>query len=152
MELLSEQEVGGLLEALDDEYKAWATYDQVIADLGPVRPFISIRESEGRHIAALQGLCRRYDVPVPENHWIGKVQHYVNIHSACEAAIAAEIGNGALYERLFKSTQRTDILGVFRRLRDASEQRHMPAFQRCASRPGRGRGAGPHRTRTSGQS
>lgn len=152
MELLSEQELGGLLEALDDEYKAWATYDQVIADLGSVRPFINIRESEGRHIAALQGLCRRYGVPVPENHWIGKVQHYADIHSACEAAIAAEIGNGALYERLFKSTQRTDILGVFRRLRDASEQRHLPAFQRCASRPGMGRGTGPHRPRTSEQS
>ena len=38
---LEEQERQALREALDDEYHAWATYDQVIADFGAVRPFIN---------------------------------------------------------------------------------------------------------------
>lgn len=31
---LTQEEVQALHEALDDEYQAWATYDQVIADFG----------------------------------------------------------------------------------------------------------------------
>ena len=37
-----ETEIDTLLEALDDEYMAWAIYDQVISDFGEVRPFINI--------------------------------------------------------------------------------------------------------------
>ena len=57
---LSERELSALDEALDDEHKASATYDQVIRDFGPVRPFINIRESESRHINALTSLFDRY--------------------------------------------------------------------------------------------
>lgn len=48
MNHLSETESRMLNEALDDEYLAWATYDQVIADFGEVRPFSNIRAAEGR--------------------------------------------------------------------------------------------------------
>lgn len=34
MDRLTEHEIEALREALDDEYHAWATYDQVIADFG----------------------------------------------------------------------------------------------------------------------
>jgi hypothetical protein len=34
----SDTEIAALHEALDDEYRAWATYDQVIADHGAVQP------------------------------------------------------------------------------------------------------------------
>jgi hypothetical protein len=57
---LAQAEIGGLHEALDDEYKSWTTYDQVIHDLGPERPFINIVESEARHIEALRALFERY--------------------------------------------------------------------------------------------
>ena len=36
MDRLTEHEIEALREALDDEYHAWATYDQVIADFGEV--------------------------------------------------------------------------------------------------------------------
>ena len=36
-----------------------------------------------------------------------------------------------LYDRLFKSTERPDILMVLHHLHDASQDRHLPAFQRC---------------------
>jgi len=51
---LNDTEVRALEEALDDEYRARATYDQVIRDFGPVLPFTRIREAEERHINALQ--------------------------------------------------------------------------------------------------
>lgn len=60
---LSADEIQVLNEALDDEYHAWSTYDQVLADFGVVRPFTRIREAEARHIAALLVLFDRYACP-----------------------------------------------------------------------------------------
>jgi hypothetical protein len=72
------------------------------------------------------------------------VTRYANLQEACAAGVAAEIENGALYERLLASTQHPDILTVFRNLQEASQQRHLPAFQRCVERgaSGGGRGGG----------
>jgi hypothetical protein len=67
MSILSADEQRALHEALDDEYKAWTIYDQVIHDFGPERPFINIRDAEARHIDALCALFRRYGVEVPAN-------------------------------------------------------------------------------------
>lgn len=131
MQRLSQEEIGAIHEALEDEYKSWATYDLVIKDFGEVRPFINIRDAEARHIDALLEIFSDYGVTPPANTWIGKAPRYESIHSACAAAVEAEIENGELYERIMRSTQRTDILNVFRNLCDASQQRHLPAFQRC---------------------
>jgi hypothetical protein len=57
MSNLTDAEIHALREALDDEYRAWATYDQVIADFGEVPPFANIREAEGRHIDAICALA-----------------------------------------------------------------------------------------------
>ncbi len=134
-------EVDALLAALDDEYLAWATYDQVIADFGPVRPFINIRDAEARHIGALLPLFEHYGIPVPANPYPGTLPHYPDLKAACEAGVAAEVENAALYGRLESATTRTDLLTVFSRLREASQERHLPAFRRCADRRGRGLGA-----------
>lgn len=131
---LSPTEVRALEEALDDEYQAWSTYDQVIADFGEVRPFANIRDAEARHIGALLALFERYGLTVPANPWPGKVARYASVRDACEAGVAAEVANGALYERLLAATRRPDILAVFRNLQEASQQRHLPAFRRCAER------------------
>jgi hypothetical protein len=131
---LNGTEIRALEEALDDEYRAWATYNQVIHDFGKVRPFTNILGAEERHIDALHLLFARYGLPVPNNSWLEKIPHYAGIKEACEAGIAAEIANGALYERLLEATRREDIRRVFRNLRDASQRRHLPAFQRCAQR------------------
>ncbi len=148
MNELTKTEIDALHEALDDEYRAWATYDQVIRDFGDAPPFSNIRDAEARHIEALRHLFDRYGLPVPANPWSGRVQRYASFREACAAGVAAEIENGALYERLLASTQRPDILAVFRNLQEASQQRHLPAFQRCVERglgaDGRG-GGGRHR-------
>ena len=134
MAQLSTPEAKALREALDDEYKAWTTYDQVIQEFGPIRPFINIRDSESRHINALCQIYRDYGLIPPNNTWIGKAPRYDNVKSACAAAVQAEINNADLYERIMASTERPDILNVFRNLRDASQQRHLPAFRRCLQR------------------
>jgi hypothetical protein len=134
MGLLTASETDALRAALDDEYRAWTTYDQVIADFGEAPPFSNIRAAEARHIEALCSLYARYGLAVPENPWPGKVARYANLPEACAAGVAAEIENGALYERLIASTRRADILIVFRNLQEASQQRHLPAFQRCVER------------------
>lgn len=134
MTTLNEKEIRALHDALDDEYKAWSTYDQVLADFGDVRPFSNIRDAEGRHIAALRRLFVHYDIPVPENPWPEKAPRFTSLREACEAGVDDEIANAELYERLFKATERTDILTVLRNLQAASQQRHLPAFQRCAEK------------------
>lgn len=134
MDTLTPAEVGALHEALDDEYQAWTTYDQVLADFGAVRPFSNIRAAEARHIDALSALFARYGLPIPPNRWPGKVRRFADVRQACEAGAAAEIANGQLYERLLASTARPEILAVLRNLQSASQQRHLPAFRRCAQR------------------
>jgi hypothetical protein len=142
MNPLTEAEIHALNEALNDEYHAWATYDQVIADFGEARPFSNIREAEARHIKALCTLFARYGLSVPENPWPGKVARYASLQAACEAGVAAEIANGEMYERLLGATRCPDILTVLRNLQDASQQRHLAAFQRCTQRSASGGGAG----------
>ena len=136
MTTLDESEIAALNAALDDEHHAWATYDQVICDFGLVRPFSNIRDAEARHIDALLGPFERYGVPVPANPWPGRVERYPTLHDACVAAVTAEIANATLYERLLASTTRPDILAVFGNLQEASQQRHLRAFQRCVERRG----------------
>ena len=151
MDTLTEAEILALQEALDDEYRAWATYDQVISDFGEVRPFTRIREAEARHIEALRTLFIRYALAVPENTWPGRVDRYPNVRVACEAGVSAEIANGAMYKRLCAVTRRNDVLAVLRRLQQASQQRHLPAFQRCTQGTARGGGRHPARRRHRGR-
>jgi len=112
-----------------------------------LRPFVNIRDAEARHAQALTQLFTRYGLPVPTNTWPGRVRRYASLQEACEAAVAAEIANGEMYERLLGATQRTDILTVLSNLQQASQQRHLPAFQRCAQRGTGGRGAEHQRHR-----
>jgi hypothetical protein len=147
MNKLSDAEVRVLHEALDDEYRSWATYDQVIADFGAVRPFINIRAAEARHIEALSGLFARYGMPLPANPWLGKVERFASLQTACEAGVAGEAANAEMYERLVAQTQHADILAVLRNLQQASQERHLVAFQRCAQRGAGGGSGGARRGR-----
>jgi len=129
---LSQSEVEALEMALDDEYKAWSTYQAVIDKFGDVRPFANIIGAEESHIAALKTLFERYGLDVPENEWVGRVPEFDTVNDACHGGVEAEIENAALYDRLFSMIEHEDILEVLHNLRDASLEQHLPAFQRCA--------------------
>jgi len=139
MSNLTDEEIRVLLEALDDEYRAYASYDQVIKDFGLVRPFINIREAEGRHINALLGLFDRYELSIPDNSWVDRVERFASLEAACKAGVDAEIANGEMYDRLIQNTRQPDIITVLKNLQAASQQRHLPAFQRCVQRGAGGR-------------
>lgn len=139
MTRLTTAEVEALHAALHDEYHAVAVYSQVLADFGPAHPFSNIRESEKRHIQALSRIFHRYDLVIPPNPWgttTTPIPRFASLKDACEAGVQGEIDNVGLYERLLKSTSKADILQVFIRLQAASQERHLPAFQRAAARYG----------------
>ncbi len=136
-QVLTEAERQGMADALDDEYKARATYARVIADFGGVRPFVNIVEAEKRHVSALLGLFERYGIAPPPDRWTGSPPRFSSLSAACAGAVQAEIDNVAIYDRVLKTTQRADILSVYQALREASLERHLPAFRRCAAREGR---------------
>jgi len=141
---LEPAEIKALEYTLDDEYKSHETYAQVIRDFGDVRPFVNIVEAEARHFAALLSLFEKYGITSPANRWASKPPRFPNLHDACVAAIQGEIDNVKLYDRALESTQRPDILAVYRALRSASLDRHLPAFRRCAEGGGGGRGGRGH--------
>lgn len=141
-----------LATALDDEYRARATYRAVLAAYGDARPFVNIVESEERHIEALRRLCERYGVAIPADPWPARVSAPESLEAACRAAVEAERENGALYARLIEAAGgRPDVEETFRRLLTASQDNHLPAFERALERErggaGRGLGAGGRRRR-----
>jgi len=101
---LDQQEIEGLLLALNDEYFAWAVYDQVIKDFGQIRPFVNIIRAEAKHIDSLSSLFRAYEVPIPDNPWVGSVPEFASVGEACAGGVEAEIANVALYDDLFATT------------------------------------------------
>lgn len=142
-----------LCAAIDDEYKARATYAAVIDRFGPVRPFVNIIQSEQRHINALQMLFRRRSWDIPADPYGGRIEPPHSLEEACRLGVQAELENAALYERLNElAGDDHEVLAVFANLREASQQRHLPAFLRgtkegaaggdCGGGMGRGRGGG----------
>jgi hypothetical protein len=135
---LDDGERRALEAALDDEYKSHATYAQVIRDFGPIRPFINIVDAEARHVAALLAIFDNHGLAAPSDRWTNSVPRFASVHAACVASIQGEIENIALYDRVLASTRRPDLLTVYEALRAASQERHLPAFRRCAERGPRG--------------
>ena len=124
-----------LVEALQDEYKARATYRLVISKFGEIRPFINIIESEERHIQALLSLFHRYEIPVPADNWADRITAPASVSQACQIGVQSEIENGQMYQRLLALTSDyPDVQRVFLNLQRASQENHLPAFQRCAER------------------
>lgn len=126
--------IEALREALDDEFKARATYRKVIEAFGPVRPFVNIVEAEDRHARALLALLARVGIAAPRDTWPDRVVAPRTLAAACRAAVEAEIENEAMYQRLLRRVSDPAARRVMRRLQQASQERHLPAFRRCLER------------------
>jgi len=131
-EEISISEIDSLSSAINDEYKARATYKRVIEELGDVRPFSNIINAENAHIFQLESIYNKYDLEIPQDNWYDKVPTFTNIKDACSAGVTTEIENANLYDELMKKVDNQDIIAVFISLRDASKNNHLPAFQRCS--------------------
>lgn len=157
---LSPQAADAVLAALDDEYKAESLYKAILAKHGDARPFSNIINAERHHSDMLIDLLKTYGqavLPNPyENGVKPKLSAPATLLEACEIGVAAEIENVALYDDKLLPAVSTypDITDVMVRLRNASQERHLPAFQRCVSRGGtmgQGGGMGHGRGKGHGQ-
>lgn len=130
---LSDEIVEALNLAIEDEYKAKTTYEVIIEEFGSTRPFIMIVRAEESHISSLKAVYDKYGVEIPGNEWLGTVSAPETLQEACAIGVTAEIENARLYkeELLPLVAEYPDIEGVFTNLMEASEQKHLPAFQKC---------------------
>lgn len=137
---LDAKTIEALREALDDEYRARATYRKVIEAFGSVRPFVNIVEAEDRHAKALLALFDRFGVKPPPDNWPNRVAAPRTLADACRAGVEAELKNEAMYERLLQQIPEPAVLIVMKKLQRASQERHLPAFRRCLQRETSGGG------------
>jgi hypothetical protein len=126
--------------ALQDERHAEAFYATVIANFGEARPFSKIIKAEQQHEAMLIDLYETYGIAVPENGYVTGVLEAPaapeTLVDACKIGVAAEVANRDLYNGniLPAVAAYPDITQVMQRLRDASEENHLPAFERCVAK------------------
>lgn len=131
--ILPQDVVDTLNKAIDDEYKARDTYNAVIDKLGSVKPFSQIVRAEEQHITSLKSLYDKYGIKIPDDTYIGKIIAPATLKDACALGVDAETKNIALYrdDLLPKTNNYPDIAQVFTSLMNASESKHLPAFQKC---------------------
>jgi hypothetical protein len=79
-------------------------------------------------------LFDKYGLKIPENNWSGKITIALTISKNCQIGVDAEIANAKLYreELLPAVAEYSDITNVFTNLINASEQKHLTAFDRCS--------------------
>ena len=138
---LAGQTQKSILAALDDERKARAFYEAVIAKHGEIRPFSKIVEAEARHESALLSLVEKYDLKAPSDPWASrKMEVPESLPAAFREAIKIEQENVTMYDGFLTSIEQEDIRNVMSQLRWASKERHLPALERHV---GGGQGRGP---------
>jgi hypothetical protein len=120
--------------ALEDEYHAEAVYAGVLGDFGQVLPFSNIVDAELRHSTAIARLYEIRGWTVPESQWTPEnVAHFGTLQEACAVGVTGEIANVAVYDELLAEPGLpSDVVRVFSSNREASLERHLPAFQTCA--------------------
>jgi rubrerythrin len=130
---VSAELAAGMAEALQDEFHAYYTYQRVIDDIGSLAPFVAIHDAEWLHIGAASNLFVKRDMTVPASTWtLDNVPRFANLQAACAGGVDAEIENVMMYDRLLLQNLPADVERVFENLREASLERHLPAFEQCA--------------------
>lgn len=129
---LSDEIIEALTITLLDEYAARDAYDDIIEQLGQVRPFINLTEAESTHALALESLFNRYGLELPEAHEV-EIPEYETVAEACSDAYELEVANVDLYDTYLPLvSDYPDITLVMTTLRDASLDKHMPALAGCS--------------------
>lgn len=141
---VSEADAAALAMALDDEYKAEATYVAVINAFGEARPFINIIEAERHHASMAKAEMDRLGLSYPDtNPYLGTIAAPASLLEACREGITAERENIALYDRILPTVEDSQVQATLSRLQWASRERHLPAFSRCVDNGGKmGAGGG----------
>lgn len=118
--------------ALQDEYRAEATYVRVIMDFGEVKPFTRVVNAEGRHVRAVAKRFTKSGLEVPASEWdFDNVPVFETVADACVASVESETATVAMYDAFLLTELPGRVRSVFESLRDASLENHVPAFTRC---------------------
>ena len=117
-----------LTYAIQDEYLAYAEYDQILRDFGSVRPFANIVRAESTHIEALLPLFAAYGITAPADEGADRAVSVKALTDAFQAGVTAEVNNIAMYETFLDQTLPDNVRAVFESLMHASEN-HLRAFQ-----------------------
>ncbi|MBX9469473.1 MAG: DUF2202 domain-containing protein [Rhizobium sp.] len=137
-----------LYAALADEHHAEAFYAAVVDKFGEVRPFSNIIIAEQRHASQLGEAMEAHGLQAGANVDLGSEAMRAavpdTLAEACALGVEAEIANRDLYDKVLlpASLGHDDVTAVLTALRDASENNHLPAFQRCGGQGGNGQGMG----------
>lgn len=131
---LDAQTQQAMIDAIHDEYRARALYTAVIDKFGAVRPFSNIVRAEDRHASLWNTLFTQYGLPIPTDSFAGNITVPDTFQAACRLGVEAEIANVAMYDRFLVFVQQPDLRAAFTQLRQVSQERHLPAFQRCVNR------------------
>lgn len=139
--VLPEAVQDALLQALtgpEGEHAAYASYAAVLDAHGEVEPYATIAVAELRHIEALERLLDKYGIDYPKtNPYLGTIEAPADLATAAAAWADGEIANVALYDEILPVVaDYSDITRVFTNLRTASQDAHLPAFQRAAENSG----------------
>lgn len=120
--------------AVYDEYHAYENYKKIVEKFGNIPPFVNILEAEIRHYEELAVLLNKYQVQLPLNDWVLKVEEPNSILEAAEVAVAEEIDNIKMYDNLIPyAKDYPDVLDTIYRLQAASYNNHLPALRKCVS-------------------
>jgi len=117
-----------LTYAIQDEYLAYAEYDQILSDFGSVRPFTNIIRAESTHIEALLPLFAAYGITAPADEGADRAVSVTALTDAFQAGVTAEVNNIAMYETFLDQNLPDNVRTVFESLMRASEN-HLRAFQ-----------------------
>jgi len=128
---LTSEEAAGLQNAILEEYGAINLYQSAIDQVGNIYPFSMVVRSEQQHVSALIRQAEKYGVAVPANPGLADAPIFASTAEACQAGVAAEIADAALYDELKLFTTHSDLLQVYSRLQSASLNSHLLAFQTC---------------------
>ncbi|WP_456399108.1 ferritin-like domain-containing protein [Mesoaciditoga sp.] len=115
-----------LLNALQEERLAAATYQVVIDKFGEVEPFTNILKAEEQHIAAVENLLKVNNIDIPKNNVTAEAPE--TLEEAYAKTIEVEKEDIALYEKMLPDISDTMIKTVFTRLTNASEW-HLKTFE-----------------------
>lgn len=120
--------------ALHDERRAEAEYAALDAAHGATTPFPRIVKAERRHAAELERVLAAHGETIPAPASTSPSAAAASAAEACKVGAASERANITLYGELLARPLPADVRCVFERLRSASADRHLPAFERCAAR------------------
>jgi hypothetical protein len=144
-ESLDEKTQQAMIDSINDEYHARAFYNAVIEKFGEVKPFTNIVKSENNHVNLWVNIFGRYNLPIPSDSFANNIKAPETLEEACKMAVEAEIANVKMYDNFLTFVEQPDLKIAFSRLREISQERHLPAFQRCEEPAGQGRGQGKGR-------